>query len=53
VNRVVQTHPITAMCQYDANRFPGETIFQALQVHPYMVMHGQLVKNPSYYVEGV
>lgn len=51
VNRVVQSHPITAMCQYDANRFSGSTIFRALQVHPYMVMHGQLVKNP-YYLEG-
>ena len=48
INTVVETHPITAMCQYDANRFPGETIFQALQVHPYMVMNGQLVKNPYY-----
>lgn len=52
VNTVVQSHPITAMCQYDANRFSGDTIFQALQVHPYMVMQGQLVKNP-YYAEGV
>lgn len=48
VNRVLETHPITAMCQYDANRFRGETIFQALQVHPYMIMGGQLVKNPCY-----
>ena len=48
VNRVLETHPITAMCQYDANRFDGDTIFAALQVHPYMVMNGQLVKNPHY-----
>lgn len=52
INTVVKTHPITAMCQYDANHFDGETIFRALQVHPYMVMGGQLVKNP-YYAEGV
>lgn len=48
VNAVVKTHPITAMCQYDANRFDGDLIFRALQVHPYMVMNGQLVKNPYY-----
>jgi len=48
VNEVVKTHPITAMCQYDANRFDDETIFEALRVHPYMVMNGQLVKNPYY-----
>ena len=48
INDVVKTHPITAMCQYDANRFDGQVIFQALQVHPYMVMNGQLVRNPYY-----
>ncbi|MFW5880829.1 MAG: MEDS domain-containing protein [Spirochaetota bacterium] len=48
VNEAVKTHPITAMCQYDANRFDGRVIFQALQVHPYMVMNGQLVRNPYY-----
>ena len=51
VNDVVKTHPITAMCQYDANRFDGETIFDALRVHPYMVMNGQLVRNPYFAVE--
>ena len=48
INHVVLTHPITAMCQYDANAFSGDLIFRALQVHPYMVMSGQLVKNPYY-----
>lgn len=48
VNEVVKSHPVTAMCQYDANRFDGELIYQALRVHPYMVMNGQLVKNPYY-----
>jgi len=48
VNEVVKTHPITAMCQYDANRFDGGLIFRALQVHPYMVISGQLVRNPYY-----
>jgi hypothetical protein len=51
VNSVVKTHPVTAMCQYDANRFSGETIFQALYVHPYMVMNDQLVQNPYYILE--
>lgn len=51
VNTVVKTHPVTAMCQYDANRFPGEMIFRALRVHPYMVMDDQLVQNPYYMLE--
>lgn len=36
------------MCDGFAERFGGETIFQALQVHPYMVINGQLVRNPYY-----
>ena len=52
VNTVVAEFPITAMCQYDANRFDGATIYRALKVHPFMVMHGQLVRNP-YFAEKV
>lgn len=48
VNDVVETHPLTAMCQYDANRFSGDVIFAALRVHPYMVMDGHLVRNPYF-----
>lgn len=48
VNDVVLTYPVTAMCQYDANKFSGSLIYQALQVHPYMIVNGQLVENPYY-----
>jgi hypothetical protein len=48
VNSVLRTHPITAMCQYDANAFSGAMIYQALQVHPYLVLDGQLIKSPYY-----
>lgn len=48
INTVVKTHPVTAMCQYDANKFSGSLIYQALQVHPFMVVNGQLVENPYY-----
>jgi len=51
INTVVKTHPITAMCQYDANKFDGALIYRALQVHPYMVVNGQVVENP-YYLPG-
>jgi hypothetical protein len=36
------------MCQYDARRFDGATLFKVLQVHPYMVAQGQIVRNPFY-----
>ncbi len=51
INWVVKTHPITAMCQYDDNKFSGKTIYKALQVHPYLVVNGQLVENPYYISE--
>jgi len=48
VNDVLVTHPITAICQYDATRFDGALVFDVLKVHPMMVVHGQIVKNPYY-----
>ncbi|MFP4180358.1 MAG: MEDS domain-containing protein [Spirochaetaceae bacterium] len=51
INTVVKTHPITAMCQYDAHKFSGRLIYKALQVHPYIVVNGQLIKNPYYISE--
>jgi hypothetical protein len=40
--------PHTGMCLYDAKRFDGITLFKVLQVHPYMVAQGQIVRNPYY-----
>lgn len=48
INEVTEKHPVTVMCQYDATRFDGGTIFDILQVHPLMLVHGQVVKNPAY-----
>ena len=48
VNEVLITHPVTAICQYDASRFSGATILDVLKVHPMMVVHGQIVHNPFY-----
>ncbi len=48
VNKVLETHPVTAICQYDANEFDGETILRCLEVHPYVIIRGQVVHNPYY-----
>jgi len=48
LNDAFATHPITAICQYDARRFNGAAIFDVLKVHPMMIVHGQVVKNPYY-----
>lgn len=48
LNDVLVTHPVTAICQYDANTFSGATIFDVLKVHPMMIIRGQIVRNPYY-----
>ncbi|MDI6740843.1 MAG: MEDS domain-containing protein [Candidatus Edwardsbacteria bacterium] len=48
LNIVFETSPIVGLCQYDARRFSGALIFDILKVHPMMIVHGQVVKNPYY-----
>ena len=48
VNKVLLTHPITAICQYDANQFDGATILNILKVHPLMIVYGKIIQNPYY-----
>ena len=48
LNLLMRTNPLTAICQYDANQFDGATLFEILQVHPMMVVRGQIVHNPYY-----
>ncbi len=48
LNEILNDHPLTTVCQYDARRFDGALIMDMLSVHPMMIVRGQLVKNPSY-----
>lgn len=48
LNKIRSDFPRVGMCQYDARLFDGATLFKVLQVHPYMVAQGQLVRNPFY-----
>ncbi len=48
ISTLPNTFPHTGMCQYDARLFDGATLFQVLQVHPYMIAQGQIVRNPFY-----
>ena len=48
LNMIQNDFPHIGMCQYDARLFDGATLFQILQVHPYMIAQGQIVKNPFY-----
>ena len=46
VSQLLETHPVTAVCQYDARQFDGATIMDILKVHPWMVVRGSVVHNP-------
>ena len=46
----VRTVPTTGLCQYDARIFDGATLYDILSVHPMMIVHGQVFRNP-YYIE--
>ena len=40
--------PITGICQYDAKRFENATLRDVLGVHPMVIFHGQILRNPYY-----
>jgi hypothetical protein len=48
VSQLLRTHPVTAVCQYDARSFDGATIMDVLKVHPKMIVDGVLVNNPFF-----
>ena len=48
VNQLLEQHPVTAFCQYDARAFDGATIMDVMRVHPMMLVRGNLVHNPFY-----
>jgi MEDS: MEthanogen/methylotroph, DcmR Sensory domain len=48
INTIVHEYPRTAICQYDARRFDSATLFDVLNVHPMMIIRGQVVRNPYY-----
>jgi hypothetical protein len=48
INTLGPEFPITLICQYDARRFDGATLFEVAAVHPAMIVGGQVVRNPYY-----
>ncbi|MCP4024033.1 MAG: hypothetical protein GY729_19485 [Desulfobacteraceae bacterium] len=48
VSMLLEEHPVTAVCQYDAHGFDGATIMDILKVHPLMVVKGGVVRNPFF-----
>jgi hypothetical protein len=49
LNLAVNECPFNGIvCQYDANHLSGAALYEVLNVHPLMIVRGQLVHNPYY-----
>lgn len=48
VSMLLREHPVTAVCQYNANDFDGAMIMDVLKVHPQMIVNGAVVHNPYF-----
>lgn len=48
ISILLRDHPVTSVCQYDANSFDGATIMEVLKVHPKMIVNGTVINNPFY-----
>ena len=46
LNIALRTVPGTGICQYDARPFDGATLHDGVRVHPMMIVHGQVLRNP-------
>ncbi len=48
VSLLLEDHPVTAVCQYDAHAFDGSTIMDVIKMHPMMLVRGEVVHNPFF-----
>ncbi len=49
INNLVEELPVHGViCQYDTNKIDGATLFDVLNVHPMMIVAGQVVHNPYF-----
>lgn len=48
LNKMMANEPLTMICQFDTTKFDGATIFEVLNVHPMMIIRGQVINNPYY-----
>lgn len=48
LNNTRRKCPVTALCQYHASLFDNAVLRDVLSVHPMIIFHGQILKNPYY-----
>ncbi|MFZ4615199.1 MAG: MEDS domain-containing protein [Rectinemataceae bacterium] len=47
VGELMAMRPFSAVCQYDARRFDGRTLYHVLQTHPFVATRKGYVANPA------
>jgi hypothetical protein len=45
---VIERQPFSGICQYDVRLFDGPTILAVLEVHPYLLVRGRILRNPNF-----
>lgn len=45
---VIERQPFSGICQYDVRLFDGPTLLSILEVHPYLLVRGQVLRNPNF-----
>jgi hypothetical protein len=48
VNDILPKYPLNVICLYNAGLFDRAMLRDALAVHPMIIIHGEIVKNPYY-----
>jgi DNA-binding CsgD family transcriptional regulator len=48
INKLTAETPLAILCEYDTGTFDGGTLLEILNVHPMMVVQGQIMRNPYY-----
>jgi hypothetical protein len=48
LNDVIEREPFSGICQYDVRLFDGPTLLAVMEVHPYLLVRGQVLRNPNY-----
>jgi signal transduction histidine kinase len=48
LNRVWERHACSGLCQFDARRFPAETLREMIVMHPLVVIGDRICRNPYY-----
>jgi len=45
---VIERHRFSGICQYDVRLFDGPTLLAVLEVHPFLLVRGQVIRNPNH-----